>query len=219
MKRKILTASAALLIFIAIFGCVKPLAKKFYMLNYTPDRLSQRNSSTPYSIIIRLRPFLIEKAYAKPNIVYRRGAYEFDYYPDHLWAVRPADMVTDLLYSHLEGIKLIETLVRRLDEKGTPDYELSGTILAIEEYDSDDTWYARLKISFVLLDFKTGTAVYSRVFDQTREVTDKKPLGVVKVLSEIMDYTASLLVTDLDNFLYETTQKTVEEPSKNIVEK
>lgn len=186
-----------------IFGCAKPLAKNFYVLNYTPDKLEDRKSDEPYRQTIRLRPFSIEKAYAKTNIVYRENPYQLDYYPDHLWAVRPVDMITDLVFSHLEDIRLVETLVRRLDEKGTPDYELSGTILAIEEYDSGDTWYAHLKISVVLTDFRTKNAVYSRIFDQTRKVEVHTPIVVVQTLSEIMDYMASLLMADLDNFLYE----------------
>jgi len=192
-------------IILIIVGCAKPLAKNFYVLNYTPDKLENRKSQTPYQRIIRLRPFAIEKAYAKTNIVYRENPYQLDYYPDQLWAVRPVDMITDLVFSHLESIKLVETLVRRLDEQGAPDYELSGTILAIEEYDSGDTWYAHLKISVVLTNYKTGKAVYSRIFDQTRVVGTKTPLSVVQTLSEIMDYISSLLMTDLDNFFFETT--------------
>ncbi|MCL1947138.1 MAG: ABC-type transport auxiliary lipoprotein family protein [Chitinivibrionia bacterium] len=209
MKRKIFIILTFFLIFIAVLGCVKQLTKQFYMLNYDPNKLSPRNSANPYPIIIRLRPLSIEKAYTKPNIVYRQSAWEFDYYTDHLWAVRPADMITDLLFRHLEKIKLVETLVRRLDEKGTPDYELTGTILAIEEYNNKDEWYAHLTISFVLLDFKTGTAVYSRVFEKNKPVASKTPLEVVKVLSEATDMIASELMEDLDNVLYRITQKPV----------
>jgi ABC-type uncharacterized transport system auxiliary subunit len=191
---------------IIVFGCVKPLAKQYYLLNYTFDELQNRKSNTPYEKTIRLRPFGIEKVYAKPGIVYRENPYKLNYYNDHLWAVRPVDMISDLIFSHLESINLVKTLVRRLDEKGAPDYELSGTILAIEEYDSDEFWYAHLKIFVVLTDFNTGTAVYSRIFDQTRKVETHTSISIVKTLSEIMDYTASMLMIDLDNFLYETTQ-------------
>lgn len=184
-------------------SCAKQLAKNYYTLNYTPDNLENRKSETSYKKTIRLRPFAIEKAYAKPNIVYRENPYQLDYYSDHLWAVRPVDMISDLIFSHLESIQLVETLVRRLDEKGAPDYELSGTILAIEEYDSGNIWYAHLKISVVLTDYKTQTAIYSRVFDQTRQVETHTPIMVVQTLSEIMDYTASLLMSDLDNVLSE----------------
>jgi ABC-type uncharacterized transport system auxiliary subunit len=125
-----------------------------------------------------------------------------DFYPDHLWAVRPADMITDLIFRHLEDVRLVDAITRRLDER-SPDFELSGTILAIEEFNSGDQWFAHLRISFVMTDFRTGNAVYSRTFSQTRIVPAKNPLSVVMTLSEVMAFIASLLMIDLDNVLYE----------------
>jgi ABC-type uncharacterized transport system auxiliary subunit len=192
-------------VLLALTGCARPLIKNYYILNYEPDTLTTRKSETPYEKTIRLRPFAIEKIYAKPNIIYRESPYELSFYNDHLWAVRPVDMVSDLIFNHLESINLVKTAVRRIDEKTAPDYELWGSILAIEEYDSDDFWYAHLKIMAILNDYKTGKTIYSRVFDHTRKVESKTPIAVVKTLSEIMDFIASTLMTDLDKVLYEKT--------------
>ena len=202
MMKKIYAAIICIFIVLLIIGCGRPLAKNFYILNFVPDRLENRRSQTPYPITLRLRPFAIERAYARTNMVYRLNPFQLDYYPDHLWAVRPADMITDLISNHLESIQLVRTLVRRLDERGVPDFELSGTVLAIEEFDSGDFWYAHLRIAVVLTDFRTGQAVYSRIFSNTRRTESKTPLSVVKTLSEIMDFTSSNLMRDLDNFFY-----------------
>ena len=205
--RKIIFCVLSVLIVLFIFACGRPIMKNFYVLNYTPDKLENRKSQSPYPITLRLRPFSIERAYARTNMVYRLNPFQLDYYPDHLWAVRPADMITDLISNHLESIQLVETLVRRLDERGTPDYELSGTILAIEEFDSGDIWYGHLRISVVLTDFRSGRAVYSRIFSKTREAQTQTPLAIVKTLSEVMDFIASQLMNDLDNFFFEVVIK------------
>jgi len=194
-----------IVVLFALMGCARPLIKNYYVLNYAPDELPTRKSQTPYEKTIRLRPFAIEKIYSKPNIIYRENPYELSFYPDHLWAVRPADMVSDLIFTHLESINLVKTAVRRIDEKTAPDYELWGSVLAIEEYDSDDFWYAHLKIMAILNDYKTGKTIYSQIFDHTRKVESKTPIAVVKTLSEIMDFIASALMTDLDKILYEKT--------------
>jgi ABC-type uncharacterized transport system auxiliary subunit len=202
MKIKI-SALSVLLLLVLIVGCGRPLHRNFYVLNYTPDRFDdRRRTDSPYPVTIRLRTFDIEKAYARPNIVYRENPFRLDFYPDHLWAVRPVDMITDLIFGHLEGIRLVESVTRRLDER-SPDFELSGTVLAIEEFNSGDSWFAHLRISFVLTDFRTGNAIYSRIFSQTRAVPAKTPLSVVMTLSEVMSFIASLLMIDLDNVLYE----------------
>jgi len=193
-------------VLLALAGCARPLIKNYYVLNYAPDTLTTRKSQTPYEKTIRLRPFAIEKIYAKPNIIYRENPYQLSFYNDHLWAVRPADMISDLIFNHLESINLVRTAVRRIDEKTAPDYELWGSVLAIEEYDSDDFWYAHLKIMAVLNDYKTGRTIYSRTFDHTRKVESKTPIAVVKTLSEVMDYIVSMLMTDLDSVIYEHTK-------------
>ncbi len=188
----------ALSVLIGIVSCAKPITKQFYLLSYQPDQLTDRLQEDPYPFTVRLRPFEIEKAYAKPNIVYRRSPYELEYYGYHHWAVRPTDMMTDQIYSHLEGLKLVQSTVRRLDEKGKPDYELSGTVLAMEEYDSEDIWFAHLKIRMTLVRLSDGVVVYNRLYDQRKIVPTHTPLHVVRTLSELTDYFASSLMNELD---------------------
>jgi len=193
----------ALSVLIGIVSCAKPITKQFYLLSYQPDQLTDRLQEDPYPFTVRLRPFEIEKAYAKPNIVYRRSPYELEYYGYHHWAVRPTDMMTDQIYSHLEGLKLVQSTVRRLDEKGKPDYELSGTVLAMEEYDSEDIWFAHLKIRMILVRLSDGVVLYNRLYDQRKIVPTHTPLHVVRTLSELTDYFASSLMNELDRTFYE----------------
>jgi len=213
-KKTLIVLSAAIFFFALIWGCGRPLHKHFYVLNYTPDRFEDRRmgANNPYPVTIRLRPFEIERAYARPNIVFRENPFRLDFYPDHLWAVRPADMITDLIFNHFTTINIVENVTRRLDERA-PDFELTGTVSAIEEFNSGDLWYAHLRISFVLTDFRTDRTVYSRVFSLTRPVPAKNPLSVVMVLSEIISFIASHLMKDIDKTLYEILMSNQEAPS------
>ncbi len=189
---------AILLTLVLISSCTRPVAKQFYLLNYQYDMLNDRLNTEQYPFTVRLKPFDIEKAYAKSNIVYRRSPFELEYYGYHHWAVRPTDMMTDQIYSHLESIDLVAQTVRRLDEKGQPDYEISGTILAIEEYDSDDVWFAHLKIRMTVVRLSDGVVIHNRLFDQRKIVPVHTPLHVVRTLSELTDYFASGLMNELD---------------------
>ncbi len=176
--------------------------KQYYLLSYQPDMLNNRIQDEPYPFTIRLRPFEIEKAYSKANIVFRKSPYELEYYGYRHWAVRPKDMMTDLIYTHLETIDLTKNTVRRLDEKGKPDYELAGTVLSIEEYDSEETWFAHLAVRMTLTRLSDGKVIYNRLFDQRKLVEERDPLNVVKTLSELTDYFASSLMNDLDKVLH-----------------
>jgi ABC-type uncharacterized transport system auxiliary subunit len=193
----------SLLVLTALLGsCTKPIMKQFYLLSYQPDQLNNRIQERVYPITLRLRPFEIEKAYSKSNIVYRKSPYQLEYYGYQHWAVRPKDMVTDLIYTHLESINLVQSTVRRLDENGKPDYELAGKIIALEEYDSGETWFAHLAIRMTLVRLSDGEVLYNRLFDQRKIVENRDPLYVVRTLSELTDFFASTLMNELDEAIF-----------------
>ncbi len=187
------------LLFILLVGCGGTIRKEYFLINYTPDELTNRKNDTPYPFTLRVKSFDIEKVYGKPNIVYRESPYKLEYYGFRHWAVRPAAMLTDLVYKHISDVKLTDALVRRLDDAGMPDYELSALVEAIEEYDSKELWYAHLSIRFSLKRLKDDAVLYSRTFDKRKKVPEHTPSSVVKTLSEIMDVTTSTMVADLDS--------------------
>ena len=88
-------------------------------------------------------------------------------------------------------------ITRRFDE-GRPEYELTGMIEAIEEYDSKDTWYSHLAIRFILTRIKDGKLLYSRQFDKRKKVYEHSPQDVVKVMSEIMEVIMNQVIHDVD---------------------
>lgn len=188
----------AVLCAVLILGCASIPIKKYYVLNYVPEALTERNYPGPYPFVVRLKEFDIEEAYARPQIVYRRNPYELQYYHYRVWAVKPTRMITDLVQKHLASASLVSAIIRRFDEGVKPQYELSGMIEAIEEYDSDETWFSHLAIRFRLRRLSDGALIYNRRFDHRKQVFANEPDFVIKEMSKIMNFIMNQVTHDLD---------------------
>ncbi|MBD3321280.1 MAG: hypothetical protein GF350_09320 [Chitinivibrionales bacterium] len=178
--------------------CAVPPIKKYYLLNYQPINRTKRLNEAAYPYTIRLKELDIEEAYARPQIVYRQSAYQLRYYPYRVWAVKPTRMVTDLIQKHLLAENLVSHVVRRFDEGKVPDYELSGVIEAIEEYDSEEIWFAHLAIWLRLTRLSDGRILYARQFDKRKRVFQNNPENVIKEMSAIMEFIMNQAIHDLD---------------------
>jgi ABC-type uncharacterized transport system auxiliary subunit len=190
--------AAAVLMAALMYGCATIPIKQYYMLNYLPSTQADRLSPAPYPCTIRLRDFSIEEAYNRPQIVYRQSPFELQYYVYRVWAVKPARMVTDLVYKHLTTRNLVSSVIRRFDEGPKPDYELSGVIEALEEYDSEELWFAHLAIRMNLVRISDGQSVYTRRFDIRKRVYKHSPENVIRELSALMEFIMTQAAHDID---------------------
>jgi len=181
--------------------CAKMPVKQFYLLNYEPGYLKDRLSPSPYPCSMRIKDFDIERAYAKRQIVYRKSPYELQYYFYREWAVNPTLMITDIIQKHLAATSIVSKVVRRMDEGTPPDYELSGTIEAIEEYDSEQIWFAHIAMRVTLSKVKENKTIYFRRFDKRKKVYQHEPEYVIRVMSQILDYIVSQSIQDIDRIL------------------
>jgi len=191
-------AVAIVALLLAITGCGKVPVKKFYLINYDPELVKERKFDGPFPYTVRVKEFEIEQAYARPQIVYRKSPYELEYYYYRVWAVKPVRMVTDAVHKHLSASGLFSHVVRRYDEGIKPDYELSGHIEAIEEYDSDEAWFAHIALRLKLTRMKDGRTMYLRSFDKRKRVFQHDPEYVIRELSQIMDFIMSQALRDID---------------------
>lgn len=192
---------ACILITALLAGCLfssVPI-KKYYLLNYVPSTNRERTSPGPYPCTVRLRDFDIEDAYNRPQIVFRQSPFELRYYYYRVWAVKPARMITDLVYKHLLSANLVSAIIRRFDEgPSQPDYELTGVIEAIDEYDSDELWFAHIALRLTLTRVSDGIIMYTRRFDLRKRVFEHKPENVIREMSSLMEFMMSQTVHDMD---------------------
>jgi ABC-type uncharacterized transport system auxiliary subunit len=202
----------AVLFSVLCMGCGQTFQQEYYMLNYRPSPLEERFRDEPYPFLVRVRKFDIEKIYQTQNIVFRKSPFQLQYYGFRHWAVQPADMLTDLLISHLSTANLVNQIVHRFDDADRmPDYEISGRIEAMEEYNSEDVWFAYLRYVVRVKRIKDAKTVYSQVFDLRKKTAENTPESVVRAMSEITDFTYSDLMEDLDSLFYHEYQQRAEE--------
>jgi len=183
MRRLVGRAISAFCIAVIMFaGCFGSSGKKhYYRIYYRPNpaRVQQITAT------VRVKTFDIDKVYRRYNLVYRTSPYEIFYYPNHYWASRPEDMITDLVYTHLKEAGLFSDLILKLDK--TPTYEISGEIIEIDQFDSGDRWYAHLVAVVNLKEFSTGKILVSHRIDARREVFSPEPVQTVRAFGEILE--------------------------------
>jgi ABC-type uncharacterized transport system auxiliary subunit len=189
---------STLMVYLFLITCGKVPVKKFYVINYEPEPMRSRQFQGPYPYTIRVKEFTIEEAYARPQLVYRKSPFELEYYYFRAWAVKPVRMVTDAVDKHIASTGIVSHVVRRFDEGEKPDYELSGHIEAIEEYDSENVWFAHLAIRMRLTRMSDGRTLYMRRFDRRKQVFQHDPEYVIRELSHILDFILSQALHDID---------------------
>lgn len=197
VKRQRFFLSVAL-VYLVLISCGKVPVKKFYVINYEPEPLRSRQFHGPYPYTIRVKEFTIEEAYSRPQLVYRKSPFQLEYYYFRAWAVKPVRMITDAVDKHITSTGIVSHVVRRFDEGAKPDYELSGHIEAIEEYDSEDVWFAHLAIRLRLTRITDDRTVYLRRFDRRKQVYQYDPEYVIRELSQILDFIMSQALHDID---------------------
>jgi ABC-type uncharacterized transport system auxiliary subunit len=188
----------AVVLVLVICGCGKVPMKQYYELNYLPGSLGNRQYDRPYPYTLRIKELDIEEAYNKPQIVYRQSPFELRYYVYRVWAVKPSQMVTDLIYKHILNSNLIASVVKRYDEGSKPDFELTGMIEAIEEYDSDELWFAHIALRITIVRTDDGNMIYNRRFDLRKKVLGHEPELVIREMSALIEYCLTQVVDDID---------------------
>lgn len=189
----------ALLLFVLLVAkCGQVPVKQFYVLNYTPSLIRERLNPGPFPWTIRLRPFEIEEAYSRPQIVYRQSPFQLRFYYYRLWAIKPERIITDLFHKHLLTANLVRNVVRKFDEGHKPDFEIQGVVEAIEEYDSDELWFAHVAMRINLIRIKDGRIMYSHRYDHRKRVFQHEPEYVVREMSSLVEYIFTQAIHDMD---------------------
>lgn len=212
-------ALALLLLLAAVVEACGSVPRRYYFaLTYPMEPIAEAAGRAPlHPFRLRIRPFRITLPYDRPQIVYRKSPFEFNYYAYKLWAAKPQHMLRELVERHVDSARLVQDVSREYGEE-LPDYELSAEVLAIEELDSGDVWYGHLAMRFELVRFADKIPVWTYFFDRKKKVWDKQPVQVVRMLSTLAEEEMARVTAGLDGILSKErgVERTLELPAISL---
>lgn len=199
--------AAALLVLVAAAGCTSLVAGKAevpdrrkFIIQENPLGLNLSLSERPYELKVQIERFAIAKFYERDQIIFRLSPEEIRDDRYNLWAVRPSEMITDAVADYLRTANLF-TDFRPDFLDAAPEFTLTGTIDAIERFDSGDRWWARLDASLQLVDGE-GRIFWQHRFDPNEvEVFEPDMAFTVQGMNQILRRNMLDAVRSLDRAL------------------
>ena len=204
----------SLLLAVGLAGCAQLLGgnaelvqKRFYTIN--TERLGNglENSERPYPFRVQIKGFEVPRAYDRSQIIIRRDQYELQLDKLHNWMERPSDMFTDRIKQYLRQANLFAYIGGDRDfYDNRPDYTLTGTIKAIERFDSGDIWAAHLAMTIELVRQEDGKVIWQTDFDQERTVFFPEMKLTVSAFSTIFGQQMEKSMREID-FVFLNNQR------------
>lgn len=194
-KRSILAVVAAACLPCLVGGCFSAqiAERSYYVLHGVSASITD---DRPIAGLLRVRNMDAASIYEKFQIVVRRNPYELLYSESNVWAVKPNQMVSDVIARALGEVGSFTAVQRELGEL-RPDYILSGDLNSIEIYDSGDLWYAHLSITLRLTRYDSGATLLSFDFDERKDVPTRTFAQGARALSELLSTAVDELIVKL----------------------
>ena len=204
----------ALVLATVLAGCAQLLGgdaklpqKRYFKLHIEPLRGSVEDSERPYPFRVQVKGFETPRAYDRTNIIRRRDQYELQRDNLHHWMERPSDMITDAVKQYLRQADLFTYVGGEHDFfDHRPDYVLSGSVKAIERFDSGDLWAAHLVMTMELVRQADGKVIWQDDFDEEKQVFSPAMIHTVAALSGILGQRMQKAIGEID-FKFSSKQR------------
>jgi len=173
---------------IIISSCAtKTIQPKYYILDYRPVlRDSSLTVKKPFPYKVQVQTMKIPRTFDRVSIVVRYSAHRLDYYRYNLWAIRPQVIVSDLIADHISRYRIFKKCQREFLEE-RPDYEIIGTIEAIEKFDNEAYTAAHFAMKLYLRTYDGYENLISHEFDREEEMPVFRMELFAKKLSDILE--------------------------------
>lgn len=178
-------------------GKAKIPERRKFIIEAAPLRLSLPNSARPYAHRLEVQEFAVSRLYDRDQIVFRLSPEEIREDRWHVWAVRPSQMITDAVEQYMRDARLF-TDIRQEFLDTAPDFTFSGTVNAIERFDSGDQWYARLAMTMQLVD-RGNEVIWRRTFGEQPEQVYNPDFGhTVEAMKERLRRYMAQAIPEID---------------------
>lgn len=174
--------------------------RRKFIIEAEPVRLDLPNSARPYQLRVQVERFSISRLYERDQITFRLTPEEIRHDRYNLWAVRPSEMITNAVTDYLRNARLF-TDIREDFLDTTPDLTLTGSIDAIERFDSGDRWFARLAVTMQLVDRQNQIFWQHRFDPDEVEVYESEIVRTVDAMRDLMQQNMRGALRSLDRQL------------------
>jgi hypothetical protein len=177
----------------------KAIHPKYFILDYRPVlRDTSLTINPPIPRKVQVQTMKIPRTFDRVNIVVRYSAHRLDYYRYNLWAIRPQTTISDLIAQHISEYGIFKQCQREfLDER--PDYEIVGTIEAIEKFDHETYTAAHFAMTMYLRTYDGYETLMAHEFDREEEMPVFRMELFAKKISDILE-------EEVDNFIRKIIQ-------------
>jgi ABC-type uncharacterized transport system auxiliary subunit len=168
----------AVVFFVAGCGSVRPI--KYYELSYP----STAPPASPDAInaTLMVRPFEASHLYLSDQIVYGFDSPELGVYQNQRWAEPPVEMLQDALVRGLRSTGRFRAVYAVRADMAT-QYMLAGHLYDFKEVDGSAI-VARLSYEVRLRDRKSGTTVWSHMYNHDEPTSEKSVAAVATAMDK-----------------------------------
>jgi len=185
-----------------LLGCgTKVQTTKLYLMDYEPVIREEGPAWEPLPYKVQVREFKIPRTFDRTRIVYRYSPHELNYYRYYQWAVPPRVMITDLVEKHVAAARVFEVVQREFwDER--PDYEVTGTILALEKFESGEFGGAHLAMEIELVRSSDNASIANHKFDREVELQNPTMTFFAQKMSELLEAEVEVFLQAVDLYFH-----------------
>ncbi len=173
--KKILPIALAALLLLGACRSSKPVAARFYMLEYPAKQEMASDTLLPLPYSVEIMDIDLNPAFSTHQIALREDAHEVKYFVNHQWASRPQKSLERFVVNYFNDHGLFEN-VQRSFWNVQPDFRLYITIYNLEVVRDRKDFSAHLHLE-MWLESAQGEVIHRHLADQTR-MLEKRSLNL-----------------------------------------
>jgi ABC-type uncharacterized transport system auxiliary subunit len=188
---------ATVFLSVLLVGCGAARPPKYYQLT-VPKETAADPAGDPLPVTIIMGPIMSSHLYREDHIVYSSTGEDMGTYEYQRWAEPPTEMIQDVLFRALRSSGHYRAVyAQRSSIRG--DYLLHGHLYDFKEV-TGSSMVGRLSLDLELRETKTGTTVWTHLYNHDEPVSGKNVSAVVAALNRNVQRATNELTASLNQY-------------------
>jgi ABC-type uncharacterized transport system auxiliary subunit len=188
---------ATVFLSVLLVGCGAARPAKYYQLT-VPREAAADPPADLLPVTILMGPIMSSHLYREDRIVYSSSGEDMGTYEYQRWAEPPTEMIQDVLFRTLRSSGHYRAVyAQRSSIRG--DYLLHGRLYDFKEI-TGSSMVGRLSLDLELRETKTGTTVWTHLYNHDEPVSGKNVSAVVAALNRNVQRATNELTASLNQY-------------------